>query len=50
MVVQTGPLAGITGSVYRYKGKHRLVIKVSALNNRAVSVEVEDFMVARKAA
>jgi len=49
VVVQSGPLAGVKGSVFRYKGKHRLVITVSALNNRAVSVEVEDFMVGRKA-
>jgi transcription antitermination factor NusG len=45
--VQTGPLAGIKGEVVYHKGKHRLVIRVTALNDRAVSVEVDHTNVAR---
>lgn len=48
VIVQNGPLAGVEGLVFRYKGKDRLVLKISALNNRAVSVEVDGYMVARK--
>jgi transcription antitermination factor NusG len=47
--VQTGPLAGVKGVVVHYKGKCRLVIRVTALNDRAVSVEVDQSMVARLA-
>jgi transcription antitermination factor NusG len=39
--VQRGPLAGVKGIVVYHKGKHRVVITVSALSNRAVSVEVD---------
>jgi transcription antitermination factor NusG len=47
--VQTGPLAGIKGEVVYHKGKHRLLIRVSALNHQAVSVEVDYTNVARLA-
>jgi transcription antitermination factor NusG len=47
--VQKGPLAGIRGEVVYHKGKQRLVIKISALNDRAVSVEVDQTIVARLA-
>jgi len=47
--VQSGPLAGINGEVIYHKGKHRLVIRVTALNDRAVSVEVNRDMVTRSA-
>jgi len=39
--VRSGPLAGVTGVVQNYKGKYRLVITVTTLNDRAVSVEVD---------
>ena len=39
--VQTGPLSGVRGVVVYHKGKYRVVITVSALNNRAVAVEVD---------
>jgi transcription antitermination factor NusG len=39
--VQTGPLTGLKGVVVHSKGKYRLVITVTALNDRAVSVEVD---------
>jgi transcriptional antiterminator NusG len=45
--VLKGPLAGIRGEVVYHKGKQRLVIKISALNDRAVSVEVDQTIVAR---
>jgi transcriptional antiterminator NusG len=45
--VQKGPLAGIRGEVVYHKGKHRLVIKIAALNDRAVSVEVDQMIVTR---
>jgi transcription antitermination factor NusG len=45
--VQRGPLSGIRGEVIYHKGRHRLVIRVTALNNRAVSVEVDQASVAR---
>lgn len=45
--VQSGPLAGIKGEVVYHKGKHRLVIRVTALNDRAVSVEVDQSIVVR---
>lgn len=45
--VQSGPLAGIRGEVVYHKGKQRLVIKIAALNDRAVSVEVDQAMVSR---
>ncbi len=45
--VQRGPLAGIRGEVVYHKGRHRLVIRISALNDRAVSVEVDQANVAR---
>lgn len=45
--VQTGPLAGIRGEVVYHKGRQRLVIRISALNDRAVSVEVDHSCVAR---
>jgi transcriptional antiterminator NusG len=47
--VQTGPLEGIKGVVVHHKGKCRLVIRVTALNDRAVSVELDQSMVARLA-
>ena len=31
VVVESGPLAGVKGLLFRYKGKHRLVISVLAL-------------------
>ena len=37
--VQTGPLSGVRGVVVYHKGRYRVVITVSALNNRAVAVE-----------
>ncbi len=43
--VQKGVLAGLEGVVVHHKGKHRLVISVSALNDRAVSVEVDQSMI-----
>ena len=39
--VQSGPLAGVKGAVVYHKGKYRVVISVSALNDRAVAVEVD---------
>ncbi len=45
--LRRGPLAGIRGEVVYHKGKHRLVIRVSALNDRAVSIEVDQANVAR---
>jgi transcriptional antiterminator NusG len=45
--VQKGPLAGIRGEVVYHKGKQRLVIKIAALNDRAVSVEVDQTIVTR---
>jgi transcription antitermination factor NusG len=39
--VQSGPLAGVKGAVVYHKGKYRVVITVSALNDRAVAVEVD---------
>lgn len=45
--VLRGPLAGIKGEVVYHKGKQRLVIRVTALNERAVCVEVDHTMVAR---
>jgi transcription antitermination factor NusG len=45
--VQSGPLAGVTGVVLNYKGKYRLVITVTTLNDRAVSVEVDSETVTR---
>ena len=39
--VQRGALAGVKGVVVYHKGKHRVVITISALSNRAVSVEVD---------
>jgi transcription antitermination factor NusG len=39
--VQTGPLAGVKGVVVYHKGSYRVVITVSALNDRAVAVEVD---------
>lgn len=39
--VQSGPMKGVKGIVVNYKGRCRLVIVVSALNDRAVSVEVD---------
>jgi transcription antitermination factor NusG len=47
--VRRGPLAGIRGEVVYHKGKRRLVIRVSALNDRAVSIEVDQTSVARSA-
>ena len=47
--VQTGPLAGIKGEVVYHKGRHRLPIRVMALNQRAVSVEADHTNVARLA-
>lgn len=47
VLVQKGPLAGIRGEVVYHKGKHRLVIRVAALNDRAVSVEVDQSTVTR---
>jgi transcription antitermination factor NusG len=47
--VQTGPLEGIKGVVVHHKGRCRLVIRVTALNDRAVSVELDQSMVARLA-
>jgi transcription termination/antitermination protein NusG len=44
--VQRGPLAGIKGVVVHHKGRCRLVIQVTALNDRAVSVEVDQSSVA----
>jgi transcription antitermination factor NusG len=38
--VITGPLAGITGFVLKRKDKNCLVITVSVLNHRAVSVQL----------
>jgi transcription termination/antitermination protein NusG len=45
--VQNGPLAGIKGEVVYHKGRHRLLIRVTALNHQAVSVEVDHTNVAR---
>jgi transcription antitermination factor NusG len=45
--VQTGPLAGIEGVVVHHKGGCRLVISVTALNGRAVSVELDQSAVVR---
>ena len=45
--VQRGALAGIKGIVVYHKGKHRVVITVSALSNRAVAVEVDRSAVTR---
>jgi transcription antitermination factor NusG len=45
--VQRGPLAGVKGVVVHHKGGCRLVIRVTALNDRAVSVEVDQSMVTR---
>jgi transcription antitermination factor NusG len=45
--VQRGPLAGIQGEVVYHKGKHRLVLRLTALNDRAVAVEVDQASVAR---
>jgi transcription antitermination factor NusG len=39
--VKSGPLAGVKGMVVYHKGKYRVVITVTALNDRAVSVEVD---------
>jgi transcription antitermination factor NusG len=39
--VLSGPLTGVRGTVVYHKGKHRVVITVSALSNRAVAVEVD---------
>jgi hypothetical protein len=47
VLVQKGPLAGIRGEVVYHKGKHRLVIRVTALNDRAVSVELDEASVTR---
>jgi transcription antitermination factor NusG len=41
VVVQSGPLAGVKGVVVYHKGSYRVVITVSALNDRAVAVEVD---------
>ena len=45
--VQSGPLAGIRGEVVYHKGRHRVVIRITALNDRAVSVEMDQANVAR---
>lgn len=45
--VKSGPLAGVKGTVVYHKGKYRVVITVSALNNRAVSVEVDRTILTR---
>jgi transcriptional antiterminator RfaH len=45
--VQSGPLAGIKGVVVYHKGKYRVVVTVTALNDRAVSVEVDRAAIAR---
>jgi transcriptional antiterminator NusG len=45
--VQRGPLAGIRGEVVYHKGKQRLVIRVAALNDRAVCVEVDQTTITR---
>jgi transcription antitermination factor NusG len=39
--VQEGSLAGLEGVVVLYKSKRRLVISVTALNNRSFAVELE---------
>jgi transcriptional antiterminator NusG len=49
VIVKHGPLAGIRGEVIYHKGKHRLVIRVKALNDRAVAIEVDEAIVARPA-
>jgi hypothetical protein len=50
VLVKHGPLAGIRGEVIYHKGKHRLVIRVKALNDRAVAIEVDEAIVARPVA
>lgn len=45
--VRGGALAGLKGVVVHHKGKYRLVIRVTALNDRAVSVEVDRDQVVR---
>jgi transcription termination/antitermination protein NusG len=39
--VWEGPLTGLQGVVVNFKGKNRLIITVSALNNRCISVELD---------
>ena len=45
--VKSGRLAGIKGVVVHYRGRCRLVIRVTILNDRAVSVEVDPATVMR---